>query len=56
MDIPLRARGFCAIRCARLVRVNKNGAPSYLRPFAMRGYGEMGVNPALNPVEFYLAC
>jgi branched-chain amino acid aminotransferase len=28
----------------------------YIRPIAMRGYGEMGVNGMKNPVDVYLAC
>src|SRR5206468_2640557 len=38
-----------------LVRVN--GLPScYVRPIALRAYGEIGVNPLKNPVDVYLAC
>src|SRR2546425_2960659 len=38
-----------------LVRVNE--LPScYIRPIAMRAYGESGVNPLKNPVDVYLAC
>jgi branched-chain amino acid aminotransferase len=28
----------------------------YVRPIALRGYGEMGVNGTKNPVDVYLAC
>ncbi|MES1262556.1 MAG: branched-chain amino acid transaminase [Acidobacteriota bacterium] len=28
----------------------------YVRPIALRGYGEMGVNGTKNPVDIYLAC
>jgi len=28
----------------------------YIRPIALRGYGEMGVNGTKNPVDVYLAC
>jgi branched-chain amino acid aminotransferase len=38
-----------------LVRVNKMKA-CYLRPIALRGYGEIGVHAGKNPVEVYLAC
>jgi branched-chain amino acid aminotransferase len=38
-----------------LVRVNQMQA-CYLRPIALRGYGEMGVYPMNNPVEVYVAC
>jgi branched-chain amino acid aminotransferase len=54
MDIPFAQEVLCDALC-ELVRVNKMNA-CYLRPIAMRGYGEMGVNPALNPVDVYLAC
>jgi len=36
--------------------VEANGvAPSYIRPIAFRGYGEIGVNPLKSPVEVYVA-
>ena len=36
--------------------VEANGvAPCYIRPFAFRGYGEIGVNPLKSPVEIYIA-
>ena len=36
--------------------VEANGvAPCYIRPFAFRGYGEIGVNPLKSPVEVYIA-
>ncbi|MBM3747930.1 MAG: branched-chain amino acid transaminase, partial [Acidobacteria bacterium] len=38
-----------------LVRINKMQA-CYLRPIALRGYGEMGVYPLKNPVEVFVAC
>jgi branched-chain amino acid aminotransferase len=28
----------------------------YIRPIALRGYGEMGVNGSKNPVDIYVAC
>lgn len=37
-----------------LVEVN-GVAPCYIRPFALRGYGEIGVNPLKAPVEVYVA-
>ncbi len=30
-------------------------APCYIRPFAFRGYGEIGVNPLKAPMEIYVA-
>jgi len=38
-----------------LVRVNDMES-CYIRPIAIRGYGDMGVNPLNNPVDVYLAC
>jgi branched-chain amino acid aminotransferase len=36
--------------------VEANGiAPCYIRPIAMRGYGEIGVNPLKAPVDVYIA-
>jgi len=36
--------------------VEVNGiAPCYIRPIALRGYGEIGVNPAGSPTEVYMA-
>ena len=38
-----------------LVRVNKMNA-CYIRPIAIRAYGDIGVNPLRNTVHVYLAC
>jgi branched-chain amino acid aminotransferase len=38
-----------------LVRINRMDS-CYIRPIVLRGYGDMGVNPASNPIEVYLAC
>jgi branched-chain amino acid aminotransferase len=38
-----------------LVRVNKLRS-CYIRPIALRAYGEMGVNPLKNPLDVYIAC
>jgi branched-chain amino acid aminotransferase len=36
--------------------IEANGiAPCYIRPIALRGYGEMGVNPKNAPIEVYIA-
>ena len=36
--------------------VEANGvAPCYIRPFAFRGYGEIGVNPLSSPLEVFIA-
>jgi branched-chain amino acid aminotransferase len=34
---------------------SNNIAPCYIRPIALRGYGEMGVNPKGSPIEVYIA-
>jgi branched-chain amino acid aminotransferase len=43
--------------CAGVVDViETNGiAPCYIRPIAIRGYGEIGVNPKGSPIEVYIA-
>lgn len=38
-----------------LVQVNEIRS-CYIRPIALRGFGEMGVNGAKNPVDIYIAC
>src|ERR1700678_626513 len=43
--------------CSAVVDVvEANGvAPCYIRPIALRGYGEIGVNPLKSPVDVYIA-
>jgi branched-chain amino acid aminotransferase len=43
--------------CAAVVDViEANGvAPCYIRPIALRGYGEIGVNPVGSPIDVYIA-
>ena len=43
--------------CAAVVDVvESNGvAPCYVRPIALRGYGEIGVNPTGSPIDVYIA-
>jgi branched-chain amino acid aminotransferase len=38
-----------------IIRENKLRA-CYVRPIALRGYGDVGVLPTNNPVETYMAC
>ncbi len=38
-----------------LVRVNRMDS-AYVKPIVMRGYGDVGVNSAKNPIEVYAAC
>jgi branched-chain amino acid aminotransferase len=53
MDIPYTADELAE---AARVRIRVNGLRScYVRPIAFRGYGEMGVNPANNPVDVSIA-
>src|SRR6516225_5668135 len=51
--------GFSAAQLAEamleVVRVNKMDS-CYIRPIAIRAYGDMGVNPLKNPIDVYIAC
>ncbi len=51
--------GFTAEQLAdamlELVRVNRMKA-CYLRPIAMRGYGDIGVHAGKNPIDVFVAC
>jgi branched-chain amino acid aminotransferase len=54
MDLAYPAEQLCDAML-ELVRVNRMQS-CYLRPIALRAYGEMGVNGMKNPVDVYLAC
>lgn len=54
MEIPYSAAQL-ASAFADLIRANKLRA-CYVRPIALRGYGDMGVQPKNNPVETFIAC
>jgi branched-chain amino acid aminotransferase len=43
--------------CAAVVDVIENNgvAPCYIRPIALRGYGEIGVNPTGSPIDVFIA-
>src|ERR1700678_423004 len=43
--------------CAAVVDVVENNgvAPCYVRPIALRGYGEMGVSPKGSPIDVFIA-
>ena len=43
--------------CAAVVDVIENNgvAPCYVRPIALRGYGEIGVNPTGSPIDVFIA-
>jgi branched-chain amino acid aminotransferase len=54
MDAPYTAVELsAAIR--ELVHINRMSA-CYIRPIVLRGYGSVGVNPANNPIEVFIAC
>jgi branched-chain amino acid aminotransferase len=54
MELPYSVEQFGAV-ATELVRRNKLSA-CYVKPMAMRGYGEVGVNPLSSPIELYMAC
>ncbi|HEY7303354.1 MAG TPA: branched-chain amino acid transaminase [Bryobacteraceae bacterium] len=54
MDIPYSIEQLAAAM-ADVVRENGLRA-CYIRPIALRGYGDVGVLPQNNPVETYIAC
>jgi branched-chain amino acid aminotransferase len=54
MEIPFSTDQL-ADAMLELVRVNKMKS-CYIRPIAMRGYGEMGVYSLKNPVDVFVAC
>ena len=50
---PSRLEEFCA---GVVDLIEANGvAPCYIRPIALRGYGEIGVSPKGSPIEVYIA-
>ncbi|MBX6358638.1 branched-chain amino acid transaminase [Pseudacidobacterium ailaaui] len=53
MKLPYSLDQLCS---ATVELIEANGiAPCYIRPIALRGYGEIGVNPKNSPVEVYIA-
>ena len=53
MEIPFDIEELCA---GVVALIEANGvAPCYIRPIALRGYGEIGVSPKGSPVEVYIA-
>jgi branched-chain amino acid aminotransferase len=53
MDLPYDLEELCA---GVVDLVEANGvAPCYIRPIALRGYGEIGVSPKGTPIETYIA-
>jgi branched-chain amino acid aminotransferase len=54
MDLPYSVDVLAEVM-KEVVRVNGLDE-CYIRPIALRGYGEMGVNGTKNPVDVYVAC
>jgi branched-chain amino acid aminotransferase len=53
MELPFTLEELCA---GVVDLVEANGvAPCYIRPIALRGYGEIGVDPTRSPIEVYIA-
>jgi branched-chain amino acid aminotransferase len=53
MEIPFTLEELCA---GVVDTVEANGVmPCYIRPVALRGYGEIGVSPKGSPIEVYIA-
>jgi branched-chain amino acid aminotransferase len=53
MDLPYSLDQLCS-GVVDLVEANEI-APCYIRPIALRGYGEIGVNPKGSPIDVYVA-
>ena len=53
MELPFSLDELCA---GVVELIESNGvAPCYVRPIALRGYGEIGVSPKGSPIEVYIA-
>jgi branched-chain amino acid aminotransferase len=53
MELPFNLEELCA---GVVGVIESNGvAPCYIRPIALRGYGEIGVSPKGSPIEVYIA-
>jgi branched-chain amino acid aminotransferase len=53
MDLPFTLEELCA-GVVELIEAN-GVTPCYIRPIALRGYGEIGVSPKGSPIEVYIA-
>jgi len=53
MELPYSLEELCA-GVVELIEAN-GVAPCYVRPIALRGYGEMGVSPHGSPIDVYIA-
>jgi branched-chain amino acid aminotransferase len=54
MELPYTVDQFASV-ATELVRRN-NLRACYVKPIALRGYGDVGVNPLGSPIELYMAC
>src|SRR5271165_2644437 len=54
MEFPFSLDDF-SNTATELVRLNKMNS-CYIKPIALRGYGEVGVNPLNSPIDIYMAC
>ena len=53
MELPFTLEELCA---GVVDLIEANGvSPCYIRPIALRGYGEIGVSPKGSPIEVYIA-
>ena len=53
MDLPFTLEELCA---GVVELIEANGiTPCYIRPIALRGYGEIGVSPKGSPIQVYIA-
>jgi branched-chain amino acid aminotransferase len=53
MELPFTLEELCA---GVVDVIEANGVtPCYIRPIALRGYGEIGVSPKGSPIEVYIA-
>jgi len=53
MEVPFTLEELCA---GVVDLIEANGvSPCYIRPIALRGYGEIGVSPKGSPIEVYIA-
>jgi len=54
MELPYSVDEFCKVATELVPRNNLKSC--YVKPMALRGYGDVGVNPMNSPVECYMAC
>jgi branched-chain amino acid aminotransferase len=54
MELPYSVDQFSSVATELVRRNNLNAC--YVKPIALRGYGDVGVNPLGSPIELYMAC